>query len=95
MTLLVIGISICAVLAVAVRSFTRERDASSLLQLAGAGFLMMVVLAHIGEAFHLLPWMGWGRPNSAGHYIDLVSAVAGPLLFIAGCLCRRLPRRTS
>jgi hypothetical protein len=32
---------------------------------------VLVVLAHICEAFGSLPWMGWGLADSVGHYIDL------------------------
>ena len=49
-------------------------------------------LSHICEAFDLVPWMQWGLPNSAGHYLDLVSAVLGLVLFPIGYLCgARLP----
>ena len=51
--------------------FIRRRTAASVLQLLGAGCLMVVVLAHFSEAFHLLPWMQWGHPQSVGHYVDL------------------------
>jgi len=30
--------------------------------------------------------MGWGLPNSRGHYLDLVSAVLGSTLLIAGAV---------
>lgn len=68
--------------------FAKEKNTWSFLQLLGAGFLIVVVLTHVAEAFHLLPWMGWGLHNSAGHYIDLVSAVSGLTLFTTGCLSR-------
>ena len=42
------------------------------------------VIAHVCEAFGLFPWMGWGRPDSAGHYLDLVSAVIALTLFPVG-----------
>ncbi len=48
-----------------------------ILLLLGSGFLILVVLTHIAEAFHIFPAMGWGLPNSAGHYLDLVSAILG------------------
>ena len=54
------------------------------LQVAGVAFLVVVVLAHVAEKFHLLPGMGWGLPDSPGHYLDLVSAVLGSMLLIAG-----------
>ena len=66
--------------------FSKLRTASTFLQLVGAGCLTMVVLNHICEAFDLVPWMQWGLPNSAGHYLDLVSAVLGLVLFPIGYL---------
>jgi hypothetical protein len=38
------------------------------LQLCGSACLIIVVLTHIAEAFHIFPAMGWGLPDSAGHY---------------------------
>jgi hypothetical protein len=64
----------------------RERVGRSLL-LFGFAFLMVVVLTHVAEAFHILPAMGWGRPNSAGHYLDRASVILAcvtlPLGFLA------------
>jgi hypothetical protein len=34
--------------------------------------------------------MGWGLPNSPGHYLDLFSAIAGIVLLLAACLVRLL-----
>ncbi len=51
-----------------------------LLLLFGSACVIIVVVTHIAEAFHLLPMMGWGLPNSVGHYLDLVSAVVGVTL---------------
>jgi hypothetical protein len=67
--------------------FFRGRTLCSVLQVLGAGGLMVVVLSHISEALNLFPWMQWGLPNSAGHYFDLGSAVFGLALFTAGYLC--------
>jgi hypothetical protein len=39
------------------------------LQLLGAVCLVIVVLTHIAEVFQIFPTMGWGLPNSAGHYL--------------------------
>jgi hypothetical protein len=64
-----------------------------LLQIIGAGFLVVVVLTHVAETLHIFPWMGWGLPNSPGHYVDLSSAIAGPLLFSVGYLSRKFARR--
>src|SRR5438128_5107915 len=44
--------------------------APSLLQLLGAGGLVLVVLTHVSEALHLFPWMHWRDEHSIGHYLD-------------------------
>ena len=57
------------------------------LLLTGCCCLIVVVLTHVAERLQLLPSMGWGLPDSPGHYLDLVSAVAGvALLLLAGVL---------
>jgi hypothetical protein len=38
--------------------------------------------SHVSEALHLFP--GWGLERSAGHYLDLSSAVVGLTLFPLG-----------
>jgi len=89
-SLVVIGAPICAAFATSVAVLIKERTARAFIQLLGAACLMMVVLAHVAEVFHLFPSMGWGLPNSAGHYFDLVSAVAGLILLPVGYLLRKL-----
>jgi uncharacterized membrane protein len=63
-----------------------------LLQLIGAGCLVVVVLTHVAETFKLFPSMGWGLPTSPGHYLDLISAVLGctllPLGFLGNAIAR-------
>ena len=57
--------------------------------------LVIVVLTHVAETIHVFPGMGWGLPDSPGHYLDLVSAVLGSILLIAGVIIssnRRRPR---
>src|SRR5713226_6613521 len=70
-------------------TFARRKTLFSLLQLVGAGCLVVVVLTHVCEALHLLPWMCWGEPGSAGHYLDLSSAALGLTLLTAGYLLDR------
>ena len=77
-----------------VASLIEGRTAWSFVQLLGAFCLMIVVAAHVAETFSLFPRMGWGLPDSAGHYVDLVSAAAGLILFPIGYLARRFARRT-
>lgn len=60
---------------------------SRLILAAGSVCLAVVVLTHVAEALHLFPGMGWGLPNSPGHYLDLCSAIgAATLLVTAGVL---------
>jgi len=88
--LLGIGMPTCVLLSGSVVLFFRQKTVCSLLQLFGAGCLVMVVLTHISEALHLFPWMQWGLEHSVGHYLDLWSAVLGLTLFPAGYLLHAL-----
>ena len=92
--LIAIGALVCGAFVLSIAAIIEERTAWSLVQLLGACCLLIVVLAHVAEAFSLFPRMGWGLPNSAGHYVDLVSAIAGLVLFPIGFLARRFARRT-
>jgi len=62
--------------------------------LFGLACLLMVVLTHVAEAFHI-PAMGWGLPNSMGHYLDLVSAILGAALLLLGFAIDALTRRKN
>jgi hypothetical protein len=73
--------------------FLRCKKVSAFLQVVGGAGLIGVVLTHIGEALRLFPWMRWGLEQSAGHYIDLGSAVLGLTLFPAGYLSWALRQR--
>jgi hypothetical protein len=57
----------------------------------GAACLLAVILTHVAERFHIFPAMGWGRPDSVGHYLDLVSAVFGSILIPLGFAIMILP----
>jgi len=70
--------------------FFRAKTVCSLLQLIGAGCLVLVVLTHICEALHLFPSMHWGLKHSVGHYLDFWSAVLGLTLFPVGYLLHAL-----
>ena len=74
--------------------FSRGKTVCSFLQLLGAGCLVMVVLAHVSETLRLFPWMHWGLEHSAGHYLDLGSAVLGLTLFPIGYLFHALRTET-
>jgi hypothetical protein len=77
----------------AVVLFFRETTFASVLQLIGAGCLLVVVLTHVFEAFHLFPSMHFGRQHSVGHYLDLWSAVLALALFPIGYLIHSLTKR--
>ena len=70
----------------------RHKTVYPLLQLLGAGSLVVVALTHVFEALHAFSSMGWGQENSVGHYIDLCSAVLAGTLFPAGYLLHALRR---
>ncbi len=75
---------VCLLFSGAVVGFRKAKDVWSLLQLLGAAGMVVVLLAHICEALKLLAWMGWGRENSAGHYLDLGGAILGVSTFPLG-----------
>ena len=48
--------------------------------------LAIVAFTHVAEWLQLFPGMGWGLPDSPGHYLDLVIAALGGALLIAGMI---------
>ena len=74
-------------------SFSRGRTVWHLLQLLGAGCLVVVVLTHVAEALQLFPFMHWGSPESVGHSLDFSSALLGLTLFPMGFVFQRIGRR--
>ena len=67
-----------------------EKTFPTLLQLVGAGCLVIVILSHVCEALQLFPWMHWGEEHSVGHYLDFGSAILGLALFPLGYLLHAL-----
>ncbi|MGA8699719.1 MAG: hypothetical protein WB689_39010 [Xanthobacteraceae bacterium] len=65
------------------------------LLLLGIVCLAIVVFTHVAEEFHMLPGMGWGLPNSPGHYLDFTSAVLACALLIAGMIWISVNARRS
>jgi hypothetical protein len=58
--------------------------------LAGCACLVVVVLMHVAERLSIFPSMGWGLPDSPGHYLNLFSAVAGVGLLVIGLVVRQI-----
>ncbi len=84
---------VCVLLAWSIVVFVRAKTVFSFARLLGAGFLVVVVLAHICEGLHLFSWMRWGEPASVGHYLDFLSAIFGLALLLSGFLGARLAKR--
>ena len=84
---------ICMLLVGAVIMFVKEKRTSSVLQLLGAAGMMIVLLTQLCETLQLFPWMHWGEENSAGHYLDLSSAILAVTLFPFGYLLHALAMR--
>ena len=92
---LIAFVPVCLLFAWSLVSFVHGKAVGSLLQLLGAGCLVVVILTHVCEALQLLPFMHWGSSYSMGHYLDLWSAVLGLTLFPLGYLCTRLTRKQT
>lgn len=78
-----VAVPVVVLLVVSIARLSRRRTASAALQLAAALCFLGVVLVHVAEGAHLLRFMGWGEPRSAGHYVDLGSAISGVVLLAA------------
>ena len=74
--------------------FFRRCSTATGLLLLSAACLIVVVLTHVAEALQVFTFMGWGQPDSAGHYLDLMSAVLGCTLLAAGMFAAVLDRLT-
>lgn len=63
-----------------------------MLAVAGSACWLVVVLTHVAERWHFVPAMGWGLPNSPGHYLDLFSAIGGAVLLLTAFVVHRSKR---
>ena len=86
-------VPVCMLFAGSLVLLFRVKSAWCVLQVVGVGCLVVVIIAHLCEALHLLTWMGWGLEHSAGHYVDLLGAVLGATLFPLGYVVDALARR--
>ena len=75
--------------------YSRKKTAPCLLQLFGAGFILVVVLVHMCEQVNWFPWMNWGARDSVGHYLNLASAVLGVGFFSIGYLLHALDSQSN
>jgi hypothetical protein len=76
-------IPVALLLAWSIGVLSTERTLGPLLAFLGATCLLIVVLTHVAESQHLFAFMHWGDPHSAGHYLDLSSAILAVSLISA------------
>jgi hypothetical protein len=55
--------------------------------------LTIMVFTHVAERLRLFSSMGWGLPDSPGHYLDFVSAILGCALLVTGMIWISFNRR--
>ncbi len=72
----------------------RGKSAWSLLQLIGAGGLLVAVITQLCEGLHLFPGMRWGEEHSVGHYLDVLGAALGLTLFPLGYFVQAASSKT-
>jgi hypothetical protein len=88
-TLLILGPPVFVLFIGSAIMFARDKTAWRLVRLFGSLCFIVVVLSHVAETFQWLPAMGWGLPDSPGHYLDLFSAILGTILLSLSYLCAR------
>src|SRR5258708_4832592 len=72
----------------------RVRTGWRLVQVLGSCCLLIVVATRFAERFDWFAGLGWGRPDSFGHYLDLCSAILGLIFLPLGyALARRRKSR--
>src|SRR5215510_813324 len=79
----------CAFLGVSLALFLTRRTRTSVLQALACSCFGIMALTHVFEAFAIFPKLGWGKPRSVGHYIDLVAALSGIVLFLTSFAFRQ------
>lgn len=88
-------VAACVFLGVCVALLWTRRGVSSTLQALGIGCFGVMALTHVFENFSILPELGWGRPHTVGHFIDLVAALLGVTLVILSFLLWRRDHHRS
>ncbi len=82
-------VAACVFLGVSLALFLTRRAVASTLQALGLLCFGVMALTHAFEVFGIFPTLGWGQPRSAGHYIDLIAALSGVVLTVAGFALRQ------
>jgi hypothetical protein len=82
-------VAACIFVGVSLTLSLTRRTLGSTLQALGLICFGVVALTHAFEAFAIFPTLGWGQPHSVGHYVDLVAALSGVALTLAGFALRQ------
>ena len=82
-------VAACVFVGVSLALLLSQRNLASTLQALGLGCFGVMALTHAFEALVLLPAVGGGQPRSVGHYVDLIAALSGVALTVAGFAIRR------
>jgi hypothetical protein len=62
--LMLVGSVVVLILTSSIFGFLKHRHKADVVQLFGSAFLLVMVLTHVAEHFHLLMTMRWGSPDS-------------------------------
>src|SRR5262249_45430956 len=73
----------------------RTRTPGARLRFTGAMCLVVVVFTHIAEGLNAFAFRDWGQSQSASHYLDLFSAIAGVTQTLYGLFSLRVSGRVS
>jgi hypothetical protein len=79
----------CVFLGVSLALLLTRHNLASTLKALGLGCFAVMALTHAFEAFAIFPTLGWGQSRSVGHYIDLIAALSGVALVVAGFAFRQ------
>lgn len=73
----------------------RQRSTASALLVLAALCFIVVALTHVFEAHRVLTALGWGRPDTLGHYIDLAAAVSAIVFAVVGLVIIAARQRSA
>ena len=81
---LIVAMPVGAALVIGIVMLFRAGGLPAFLWTIGSMCLSVMVFTHVAEALNWWPAMQWGQSTSAGHYLDLTSAVFGLACLMGG-----------
>ena len=91
-SIVALALSLAFVGGIAFQYRTRRSAPVGLLLVAALCFVGVATM-HVFEAFGIFSAVGWGQPNSVGHYLDLSAAMLGVTLLVTAMLLFWIRRR--